>query len=301
MAIYHCSVKVGSRSKGVSAVGACAYREGKKIEEDRLGVTHDYSRKSGVVDSFTLAPQHAPDWAKNSAELWNQVERSEKRKDAQVYREVVVALPRELDLPQQKQLVTAYTQKNFVAAGMCATVAIHDTGKANPHAHILLTTRTIEKDGFGQKQRDWNQKSRLEGWRSDWSAFANRALHREGHSVRIDHRSLAAQGVSRLPQVHMGKAATAMERKGMETERGDRNRAVVDSNHDMSNMIEQGIAAARARYAAHKTQEAARQAQERVAQQRREQETKAQEQAKREREAQARRSQQRQRGRGLSR
>lgn len=264
MAIYHCSVKIGSRSNGASSVASCAYREGNKFTDERLGVVHDYSRKSGVVDSFTLTPDNAPLWASEPSKLWNEVERVEKRKDAQVFREVVVALPRELTQEQQKKLVMEYSQRNFVEKGMCASVAIHKTERENPHAHIMLTTRTIDKNGFGQKQRDWNQKPLLEQWRSDWSRSVNLALQRSGFEVRVDHRSLEAQGIDRTPQIHLGKAATAMERKGIETERGDRNRAITDSNQDRTHEIQQGIEQARVRYQEHKTMLAAKEAQAKI-------------------------------------
>ncbi|WP_299143041.1 MobQ family relaxase [uncultured Vibrio sp.] len=294
MAIYHCSVKIGSRSNGASSVGSCAYRESVKIKDERLGIEHDYSRKSGVVESFTMTPENAPTWASDSAKLWNEVERIEKRKDAQVFREVVVALPRELDREKQQHLVTEYTKRNFVDEGMCATVAIHETVHQNPHAHIMLTTRTISKDGFGKKQRDWNQKNRLESWRSDWSQSVNQALQRDGLAVRVDHRSLEQQGISRSPQIHMGKAATAMERKGIETERGDRNREITESNQDMDRFIQQGITSARKQFEAYKAQEAAREAEALVQQQR---EAKAQEMERRQIE---RSSKQKSQGRGWS-
>lgn len=264
MAIYHCSVKIGSRSNGASSVASCAYREGGKFTDERLGVLHDYSRKSGVVDSFTLTPDNAPSWASDSSKLWNEVERIEKRKDAQVFREVVVALPRELTQEQQKKLVIEYSQRNFVEKGMCASVALHETERENPHAHIMLTTRRIDKNGFGQKQRDWNQKPLLEQWRRDWSRSVNLALQRGGFEIRVDHRSLEAQGIDRTPQIHLGKAATAMERKGIETERGDRNRAITDSNQDRTHEIQQGIEQARVRYQEHKTMLAAKEAQAKI-------------------------------------
>ncbi|PLS40617.1 MobQ family relaxase [Carnobacterium maltaromaticum] len=300
MAIYHCSVKIGSRSNGASSVGSCAYRESVKIKDERLGIEHDYSRKSGVIESFTMTPENAPTWASDSAKLWNEVERIEKRKDAQVFREVVVALPRELDREKQQQLVTDYTKRNFVDEGMCATVAIHETEHQNPHAHIMLTTRTISEDGFGKKQRDWNQKNRLESWRSDWSQSVNQALQRDGLAVRVDHRSLEQQGISRVPQIHMGKAATAMERKGIETERGDRNREITTSNQDMARFIQQGINSARKQFEAHKAQEAARKAEALVLQQQREREAKAQEMERRQKEALERSSKQKSQGRGWS-
>ncbi|MFA0156842.1 MobQ family relaxase [Vibrio sp. 10N.261.46.A3] len=255
MAIYHCSVKIGSRSNGASSVASCAYRESIKIKDERMGVVHDYSRKSGVIDSFTMTPENAPTWANDSSKLWNSVEEIEKRKDAQVFREVVVALPRELNRKQQKELVTDYTNRNFVEKGMCATVAIHETDRENPHAHIMLTTRTIDIGGFGQKQRDWNSRKHLERWRYDWSESVNLALQREGLLVRVDHRSLKDQGITRAPQIHLGKVATAMERKGMQTERGDRNRSILELNENMTQFIERGIDSVRQKFEDHKANE----------------------------------------------
>lgn len=257
LAIYHCSVNIGSRSNGASSVGSCAYREGKKMEDKKLGVVHDYSKKSGVIDSFTLTPIHAPKWAKDSLELWNQVEQIEKRKDAQLFREVVVALPRELTIDKQKELITDYVTRNFVDRGMCATVAVHDTGKENPHAHIMLTTRHISKDGFEKKDRTWNDKELLKTWRYDWSQTVNNKLQRNGFEQRIDHRTLIEQGINREPQIHLGKIATAMERNGKESERGNINREIEQRNNIgiSSQHVMDGINNARKQYEKYKEQE----------------------------------------------
>ena len=154
MAIYHCSIKVISRGKGKSAVAAAAYRAGEKITNEFDGMTHDYTHKGGVVHTEILLPDHAPAEYTDRAVLWNEVEKIEKAKNAQLAREIEIALPRELTREQGISLVRKYVKRHFVAAGMCADVCLHDTGGGNPHAHIMLTMRPIDERGeWGAKQK----------------------------------------------------------------------------------------------------------------------------------------------------
>ena len=258
MAIFHCSIKVVKRSAGRSAVAAAAYRSGTCLTNEWDGVTHDYTRKGGIVYSEILLPESAPaDFADRSA-LWNSVEQIEKSKDAQLAREIEIALPAELDRQEQIRLTRAYVQDTFVATGMCADFAIHDKGDGNPHTHILLTMRPLDAsgewgakcrkeyllDGRGQRipdghggfksrrvdTTDWNDKAKAEQWRQAWADYANRALERGNHAERIDHRSYERQGIERIPTVHTGVAATRMERRGVHTEKGDVNREVAAQN-----------------------------------------------------------------------
>lgn len=147
MAIYHCSIKVISRGKGKSAVAAAAYRAGEKITNEFDGMTHDYTHKGGVVHTEILLPDHAPAEYTDRAVLWNEVEKIEKAKNAQLAREIEIALPRELTREQGISLVREYVERHFVAAGMCADVCLHDTGGGNPHAHIMLTMRPFDEGG----------------------------------------------------------------------------------------------------------------------------------------------------------
>jgi len=205
VALFHLAVKVVSRSTGRSVVAAAAYRAGAALTDERQGLTPDYSRRGDVRETIILAPENAPAWARDRQALWTAVDAAEKRKDAQTAREVEVALPRELTVPQQRDLLRTFVQTAFVARGMVADVAIHEghrPAEPNPHAHILLTTRTLTPDGFGPKNRDWNAKDLLVSWRHQWEVDCNKALAAQGHTARIDARSLADQGLDRRPTVH---------------------------------------------------------------------------------------------------
>lgn len=197
MAIYHLRATMISRSAGRSATAAAAYRTAERIEDHRTGLVFDYRARGGVDHVETLAPTDAPDWVQDRAALWNAVEAAETRKNSQVAREIRVALPHELDHAQRVQLVREFCQREFVDRGMVADIALHAPGREgderNHHAHILLTTREIGPEGFTTKNRDWNAKELLEGWREAWAQDTNRALERCGAHERVDHRTLEAQ------------------------------------------------------------------------------------------------------------
>ncbi len=253
MAIYHCSVSVGSRGKGASSVSAAAYREGKKLTNEKTGEVHDYTNKRDVVESFNLLPENAPSRFQISSALWNEVEQVERRKDAQLFREVRVALPRELTHDENKKMVVDYCEKNFVSQGMIASVAFHSSKSDNPHCHIMLTMREITKNGFGQKCRQWNDRQQIQEWRKNWGETANQHLAECGHQSRIDHRTLEAQGIERTPQIHLGPSAHAMEQRGEHSERGQQNRTIIESNR-LQNEVGVGVAGARELFRAHQRQ-----------------------------------------------
>ncbi|MGK8044551.1 MobA/MobL family protein, partial [Salmonella sp. LSP 304/17] len=221
MAIYHLSMKILSRSKGYSAVASAAYRAGEKILDERTGVIHDYTRKNGVASAVILTPANAPAWCANRAELWNAVEKAERRKNSQLAREFELAIPRELAQDAARETVLNFVRENFVSRGMIADVAFHNLGGSNPHAHIMLSMRAITPDGFGEKVREWNDWTHAETWRGSWADHANRALANAGYQEEIDHRSYERQGVEKTPGIHLGKSACAMEKWGIETERGE--------------------------------------------------------------------------------
>jgi len=219
MASYHLSATIIKRSAGRSATAAAAYRAGVEIADDRTGEVHDYTRKSGVEHTAILSPDNAPEWTQDRAALWNAVEAAEKRKDAQVAREITVALPSGLDREDRRDLVESWTRDNLTEKGMIADIAIHEPGREgderNHHAHILVTTREVGPDGFGKKERGWNDTDVLKEWRETWAEAQNDALDRAGSSERVDHRSLEAQ------QAEAEEAERAARERG-EVEEADR-------------------------------------------------------------------------------
>ena len=258
IAIYHCSIKIVSRGKGKSAVAAAAYRSGEKLTNEWDGLTHDYTKKGGVVHSEILLPAHAPPAFSDRSTLWNSVELSEKSNNAQLAREVEIALPVELSREEQTRLVREYCSSQFVSKGMIADFNLHDTGGGNPHAHILLTMRPMDEKGAwlpkskkeyvldenGERIRlpsgryktrkvdlvDWNNRENAEVWRRAWADLANEFLAQNNRPERIDHRSYERQGIDQLPTVHVGVSATQMEKKGIVTERGELNRNIKAAN-----------------------------------------------------------------------
>ena len=225
MAIYHLSVQIIGRGRGRSAIAAAAYRSGEKLRDHQTGELRDYTRKDRVHHTEIMAPETAPAWITDREKLWNEVERAERRMNSQIAREVNIALPVELDRDQQTELIRGYVRSEFVERGMVADLALHDLDGTNPHAHIMLSTREIGPEGWGGKNREWNDKTLLQAQREAWERVANRALERAGRGERINHRSLKAQGVDRAPGVHVGPLAAEMERRGERTERGDLNRS----------------------------------------------------------------------------
>lgn len=276
MAIYHvsCSVKTGPLQ---SAVAASAYISGEAIRRDLDGTTKRYGRTERILDpGGIITPEHVPEGITDRASLWNAVEAIDGRR-GQMCRSWNIALPHELEPEQQRELAREFIQREFVTRGMIADWAIHsDAAGQNPHLHALTTMRPIVQgqDGcwtFGAKARsvterdasgraicigrdraghkryrkrklpttDWNDKSTLVAIRAGWAALANRALQHAGSDARLDHRSYADQGIQRLPTVHMGYAATAMERRGGRSERGDMNRSIRAWNRAFAEKLRQ--------------------------------------------------------------
>ena len=219
MAIYRCEARIITRGKGHSAVAAAAYRTGTKIKDERAGITHNYSsRQKGIVESVILRPENAPKFCDDTARLWNEVERSENRKDARLAREFILSLPRELSPKENFQLAVEWSQSHLVSKGMVVEVSLHNPkGGTNPHAHVLCTMRTIEGDKFSAKKpREWNDVEVLMEWRESWGKAVNAALEKAGRQERVDHRSLADRGIDRIPEPKLGKAKGMKDRGAVE-------------------------------------------------------------------------------------
>ena len=258
IAIYHWNIGIVSRGKGKSAVAAAAYRSGERLTNEWDGMTHDYTRKGGVVHTEIMLPLHAPPSFSDRSTLWNSVELYEKAGNAQLAREIDAALPIELSREEQIRLVREYCSSQFVSRGMCVDYAIHDTDSGNPHCHIMLTMRPLDERGTwaakSKKEYDldengerirlpsgrykthkvdltgWNDKDNTLLWRKAWADYTNDFLERNGSPERIDHRSNAERGIDELPTVHMGVAACQMEKKGIATEKGELNRNIQKAN-----------------------------------------------------------------------
>ena len=247
MACPHFSISMVKRSAGDSAVAAAAYQSRSDIFNEYRQQTERYARKRAkeddVVHLEVMLPDHAPKAYEDLGILWNSVEQIEDQRNAQLARRIILTLPNEVPREEWGKMVRQYCQEQFVSKGMCADVAIHYTEPPpNPHAHILLTLRSIDErgkwcpkfrkipcdDGHGKLVLDehgkpkmrpvstngWNDKGNAELWRAAWAAKQNEFLERCGSQTRIDLRSYERQGVLQVPTVHLGKDANALVRKG---------------------------------------------------------------------------------------
>lgn len=236
LAIYHLSMKPIARSGGRSAVASAAYRAAQKLTNERDGLTHDFTRKSGIAHSEIVIPEGSKaDWARDRSRLWNAAEHSEKRKDARVAREIEIALPHELTADQRLALTREFSQGLADRFGVAVDFSIHTpdskTDERNHHAHIMMTTRKVEASGLGDKStlELENKKlialglptshDQLRDIRLDWEERANRHLAMAGHDIRIDHRSHEACGIDLEPTQHVGVHACQMDRRGKPVDR----------------------------------------------------------------------------------
>ncbi|QSR33820.1 hypothetical protein CFI10_02275 [Marinobacterium iners] len=275
MADYHNSVKPISRSSGRSATGAAAYRSGTKIVDERTGLIHDYTRKTGVVSAELVLPEGTPEWATDRPALWNAAEQAETRVNSTVAREFELGLPWELNDQQRYDLAHQFAREVVAEHGCVVDVNIHRPhakgDKRNQHAHLLCSTRRLTADGFTEKCRELDSKKTgpalVRKWRARWAELTNEALAAAGHSARVDHRSHRDRGLDVEPTVKLGQAASALERKAQAkaeatgqqyepvTERGRINQAIrtrnanVVSLSDRLSQVEQQIRAERLRLA----------------------------------------------------
>jgi len=235
MAIYHLHVKIIGRKAGSSAVASAAYRSASQLRDERLDRVQDFTAKRGVVHSEVLLPEAAPEQWSDRERLWNDVEAFEIRKDAQLAREVEFAIPREMRKAQGIELARDFVRSEFVDQGMIADLNVHwDTGEdgmPKPHAHVMLTMRSVDEDGFGRKAREWNRTEMVERWRARWAELANERLAELDIDARIDHRSLEAQGIGLEPQSQIGAPAQRIEIDGIgAADRAEMHREIARKN-----------------------------------------------------------------------
>ena len=188
MAIYHLEAKVVSRGAGRSAVAASAYLSCSRLYNDYDGMQHDYTKKQGLVWQEVFLPEYAPQEWKDREQLWNAVEKVETAKDSRLAREFVVALPMELSREEQIELLQEFIQEQFLSDGMCADAAIHDTDGHNPHAHILLTVRPLDKQGKWQYKTEKEYLCMKNSEERGFTAAEFRAAQNEGWEKQYPYK-----------------------------------------------------------------------------------------------------------------
>lgn len=236
MANIHLGIKPVKRSAGQQATGAAAYRAGERIRDERTGKLHNFLRRKDVTHTEIFLPSQlgqAPmQWARDRASLWNTAESAEKRRDARVAREFQVALPPELSPPQRLALARGFAQEMADRYGIGVDLAVHQPREGgdprNFHAHLLATTREVTPWGLGDKAGlDMHAVQRARQGLSDhseeytavrerWAAHMNEAFREANIDVRVDHRTLAAQGIDRQPMVYIPMEFYQRQIKGLE-------------------------------------------------------------------------------------
>lgn len=235
MALYGFDVKSISRLRGDSVAKAASYILRENIYDPYSGETYYYSHVKDLLYSEVLIPSDAPEELRNLPALLREIEHSEKRYDARIGRVVRLTLPNNREFTDGERIALArkYVQDTFITQRMCAIMAIHaglndDPAKNNPHAHVILTDRPVDANGFcSKKDRSWNTLKQFQTWRKLWAEVQNRTFKEKGLDISVSHESLEVQGIDRQPTVPLGRAATALERKGVHTEYGNRNREIV--------------------------------------------------------------------------
>lgn len=235
MAIFHLTAKMISRGKGQSAIAAAAYRSGERLRDEQAGEQKFYTARAERIEhTEIMVPKDAPEWARDRNQLWNEAERAERRKDAQLAREIEVSLPHELTHEQRVWLVKDFAREAFVRKSYAVDIAIHAPDKKsderNHHAHLMVTRRTLGPEGFSAT-KDWKlDKSELARWREQWANLVNRHLERHGHDARVDHRSFKERGIEQEPGIHLGYAANEMTRRGAQSDRMDKLKGIIERN-----------------------------------------------------------------------
>lgn len=214
---------------GSSVVACAAYRACEKLEDERYNKTHDYTKKRNVLHAEIIKPDHAPEWMGDRSKLWNSVEAGEKRKDAQLAKEAVMVLPRNLTHEQHNQVVHEWIKENLTSRNLVADYAIHNPdasdGGKNPHAHIMFTLRPVEQDGtFGKKLTGYKNggldghEFRVSLDRSYETLLNKASAENEANQVVFDLRSYKDRGIDKIPQPKQGQKVTHLEKRGYNTQ-----------------------------------------------------------------------------------
>ena len=243
---YHCSIKLISRSSGRTAIAAAAYRSGERLHDSQLDKTYDYTRRRGVEASFIVAPSSAPQWAYNLERLWNEAQARDNRKNSCLARECELALPDSLDATDREAIAREFARHLVDRYGVAVSVALHEPSRhgddRNYHAHIMFTTRRMNENGFGEKTRELDDRIRtgpqeVIHLREYAATLINQYLEDAGLEERVDHRSYEDRGMVQEPTKHLGVEASAMERRGEQSELGDQNREIEAHNAEIESLV----------------------------------------------------------------
>ena len=233
---YHFEVKNVSRGKSGSITRRVSYILGKKLRDNYL-CQGCYHNRDDVLFGRVFLPRAAPSDYGNLQALCDAIDKAEHRYDARTAKEFIGALPNELSVDEIVKIVTEFIRENFTERGLAAIAAIHeghnsaDISRNNPHVHILVTTRTLNLNGFSRKKlRELDQKKNVGMWREHWAQLQNRAYERNGLEIRVSHESLEVQGIKREPLPHLPCIDFQREKHGERTEAGDRKREVLKKN-----------------------------------------------------------------------
>ena len=256
----HFRIKISTRSNSPPTTAQAAYQSGERLYDERTHRTKNYDDKRGVIFTEIQLPENAPEEYLDRNKLWNSVEWSETNWNAQMARKFHIALPRELPMEQNIEMIRQFVQEQFVARGMIVDLAVHDADPPNhnPHVHLMMPMRAVDENGKwlpkchreyvldenGDRIKDekgkwkfrkvfttdWDDRSNAETWRQAWEDIQNRYLEAAERPERISMKSYERQGIDQIPTVHMGPAVTAMERRGIETDIGNLNREIKKTN-----------------------------------------------------------------------
>lgn len=259
MPIYHFSVKNISRNhsktkrekeleyQGIpvkekpprSAIAAAAYRSGTRLVDEVTGKVYNYERKTGVFHTEILTPDDAPFWVGDRSSLWNAVEQENWRKNARFAKEITIALPKELSNDAKLGLVREFVTAEIVTRfNLVADVCYHNFESNNPHVHLMIPTRVANAESFGDRVKAIDERKTVYELRTNWANYCNKFLKNAGIRELIDHRSLKEQGIEREPQINIGAAAWAMEKREVRTKPGERYREIEARNREREQVRE---------------------------------------------------------------
>lgn len=236
MANYHLEIKNVSRGNGDSITRRTSYIFGEKLRDNYLG-NNCYKTRSDVLFRNVFLPINAPPEYGDLQTLCDEIDKAEKRYDARTAKEFIGSLPNELPQSEIVKIVEDFVKTNFIENGFAVVAAIHeghndkDKNLNNPHVHILVTTRTLDTNGFDcKKARELDQKENVQKWREEWAIVQNRAYERNGLDIRVSHESLEVQGKKRKPTPHISVIDWQKEKKSERTRAGDNRRAIREQN-----------------------------------------------------------------------